>query len=376
VSSGSQTSPGRAAWIGGKRFDLGFFFGGSALAVVLGFAMLAWPLLVVPLWWLWLALVDGPHLISTWIRTYLDPVERAKHRRLLATSLVFFLPGFGAFALMKMTGQRIVFDLYLLFATFWSYYHAIRQQYGILSIYQRHAGTDARGRKIDAAFLTWGLWAFYFLFMIGHPASRVVLQMPRELPGWADALLIAWAAALAALTAGYVVRVIALARAGRDVRPQLFVLLPVIATQAVALFLVGAHEPLFPAATNPEQLFLAAAVVGGLPHGVQYLGIVFTVGRRRWEKGGDSLAARLGRAPALAYAVCVGVSVGYVLLNAARGTSPGFGFFALDSDAALLFLAFYWGAFFHHFWLDQYIWRVQSDPDLRRELGLTVSSAP
>mgnify|MGYP001573095527 CR=1 FL=1 len=44
-------------------------------------------------------------------------------------------------------------------------------------------------------------------------------------------------------------------------------------------------------------------------------------------------------------------------------------FFPETSDAARLFMAFYWGIFFHHYYLDQKIWRFQADGALRRELG-------
>ena len=357
-------------WIGGRGWDLAFFFGGSALAVVAGAVMLAWPAAVVPLWWAWLLLADGPHLLATALRSYADRDVRARRRGLLLAAPLLMLPGLAAWAAARATGVGAIFDLYLLGVTIWAYWHAVRQQYGILSIYQRHAGGDARGRRLDAAFLTWSLWAFYAVFTIGHPASRRVLQLPERLPAIAVGMLVAIAAVLVAATIAYAVRLALRWRAGLDVRPQLFVLLPVIACQAFALFVVGAHEPLFPRAANPEQLFLAAAVVGGLPHGLQYLGIVFAANRRRFA--GDArrgALASVSRRPFVAYALLVAGSLGYLALNGARG-SPAWSLFALDSSAAQLFLAVYWGLFLVHYWLDQYLWRVQGDRELRIELGL------
>ena len=363
-------SAAERGWIGGRGWDLAFFFGGSALAVVAGAAMLARPALVVPFWWAWLLLADGPHLLATAMRSYADPEVRRRRRGLLLAAPLLMLPGLAAWALARATGAGTIFDLYLLGVTIWAYWHAVRQQYGILSIYQRHAGSDARGRKIDAAYLNWSLWLFYAVFTLGHPASRRVLQLPAQLPALAVGALVAIATALAAATIAYAVRVVLRWRAGLDVRPQLFVLLPVIACQAFALFVVGAHEPLFPRAANPEQLFLAAAVVGGLPHGVQYLGIVFAANRRRFA--GDArrgALASLSRRPFIAWALLVVLSAGYLALNAARG-SPAWSLFALDSSEAQLFLAVYWGLFLVHYWLDQYLWRVQGDRELRVELGL------
>ena len=42
--------------------------------VLLGVACLAAPAVIAPLWWLWIGLVDGPHLVATFTRTYLDAV--------------------------------------------------------------------------------------------------------------------------------------------------------------------------------------------------------------------------------------------------------------------------------------------------------------
>src|SRR5262245_25902567 len=85
-------------WIGGRRFDSVFFFGSALAALVAGVVLLAAPELIVPLWWTWLWLGDGPHLLATWTRTYLDGVERRRHPRLLALSLAWIATGPAAFA--------------------------------------------------------------------------------------------------------------------------------------------------------------------------------------------------------------------------------------------------------------------------------------
>jgi len=63
--------------IGGRGWDLGFFFvGGTVLALAAGAVVLVAPALVVPLWLGWLALVDGPH-----------PVHRSTGRRVRVVEL-------------------------------------------------------------------------------------------------------------------------------------------------------------------------------------------------------------------------------------------------------------------------------------------------
>src|SRR5688572_27406073 len=124
-------------WIGGRSWDLAFFFGSSAAAVALGLLVVAAPALLVPLWWLWIAAVDGPHLAATWARTYLDPAERRRRRVLLVASLLWILPGPAALLVGRATGTTIAWDLFLALALFWSWHHNVRQHYGVMAIYER-----------------------------------------------------------------------------------------------------------------------------------------------------------------------------------------------------------------------------------------------
>ena len=75
-------------WIWSRRNDLVFFFGAALLSIILALLMLISPALVVPFWWLWLWLGDGPHLWATYTRTYLDPEQRRLHSRLFWMSLL------------------------------------------------------------------------------------------------------------------------------------------------------------------------------------------------------------------------------------------------------------------------------------------------
>jgi hypothetical protein len=99
-------------------------------------------------------------------------------------------------------------------------------------------------------------------------------------------------------------------------------------------------------------------------HGLQYLGVVFAANRRR-----EAAVSRRYR-PLLVYAALVGASALYMLVNLARGASPWGALAAPGSLGASLFLAFYWGLFFHHYYLDQKIWRPHADRVVRAELGL------
>ncbi|WP_224240984.1 hypothetical protein [Hyalangium gracile] len=362
-------------WIASARYDGAFFFGAALLAVLAGMLVLVAPVLVVPLWWVWLGLVDGPHFAATWVRTYLDPQERRTRAPLLLGSLVFLLPGFIALGVGRVLGSPAPFEAFLGFAALWAVHHAVRQHFGIMSIYQRLGGASPRARAQDSAFLHGTMWLLFVVYLLVFPGNRTLLGLPPEPSVQEQWAVRALAATSAAVILGYAGLLARRWRRSEALRPGLYALLVAVGTSAFSYFLVGAFEPLVPNPTNGEQLSFAVVIVGGTLHGVQYLGIVFATNRRRYAAGGEAtLAARLGRAPVLAYGCLVAVSLLYLVVNACRGASPGLALFPYDSDAGRFFLALYWGGALHHYYLDQKIWHPRRDPVLRRELGLAEPS--
>lgn len=373
VNAQGHTAAPRASapWIGGKRYDLVFFFGSGLVAALAGAVALMAPVLLVPMVWAWLWLIEGPHLLATWQRTYLDPDERQGRKRLLLGSLFFILPGIGAWALGLVSGSNVPLELLLLAGALASWHHGVRQHYGIMAVYEAQARTPAWLWRLDKLAMHGGLWAAFALSLVAIGANRRILELPEPVPAWARAsgilAAILCGAAVLALAGSLVLRL----RQGLSPRPCLFALLPVMGVLGFALFVVGAFEPIVAHPANDEQAVLAVSLVGGVVHGLQYIGIVLATNQRRYAaRARPSLAARLGRAPLLSYAALALASLLYVALNAARGTMPAAALFGQDSGAAGFFVGLYWGLFFHHYYLDQKIWRIRSDPRLRTELGL------
>jgi hypothetical protein len=360
-----------SGWIGGRRFDGFFFFGSSLIAGAVGLAVLAWPALLLPLWAAWLLFLDGPHVLATLGRTYLDARERKKRARLLVGSLLFFVPGLAAWAMLRLTGERAVLDLFLGFATLWSFHHAVRQNYGLLALYESFAKASPRERRFDSWFLYVSLWASFGLFLLGHPENRRILGLPVELPPVGRFVLVGGGLALSLLSVAWLAYAAVRMLRGRGTRPALFLLCAAFGSALLPFFVIGPFEPLVRDPQTPEHMFMAAALVGGVMHSLQYLGIVVAANRRRFSRYEErSFAAMLGRAPVTAYGVLVGVSLLYLLLNSARGASPVGSLFTEATATGQLFLVLYWGVFFHHYYLDQRIWRVRQQPSLRYELGL------
>jgi hypothetical protein len=377
LMAATASPPPGSAWIGGPRFDLFFFFGSAALAVGAGMLMLLAPVAVVPVWLLWIWLIEGPHLFGTWQRSYLDAQYRREHSVLLAGSLLWLLPGPLLLWLSQRLGRPEPFLLFLGAAALWSFHHVVRQHHGLLSIYQRLGGSAAADRQLDRRLLHGVLWGAFVLFQLAHPANRVLWQLPPE-PGPMGRLVIAaLGLGLVVATAGWALSLWHRHRARRSLKAGLFALVVAVGTTLFSIFVVGLHEPLMARPASVEQVFLAVAAVGGILHGMHYIGIVIATSRRRAASGASAsasaragardISARLGRAPLMAYLLMLALSLLYVGLNLLRGMPGGL---PPDSSTAQWFLAFYWGLFLHHFWLDQKIWRPSADARLRVELGL------
>jgi hypothetical protein len=355
------------SWIGGRVFDLCFFFGAGVLAVGAGLLALALPATILPMWFLWLWLIEGPHLVATWQRTYLDARCRRERRRMLWSGMLWMLPAPLALWASWLLGRPEVFLLMLAAAALWSYHHAVRQHHGIVSVYQRLGGASESARQLDRRLLHGTLWGAFALFLLIHGVNRAQLGLPPALNPVEDLAATVLAVALALAVCAWGVVLAVRWRRGEAVKPGLLALCVALGCTLFALFAVGMREPLLPGALTPEQVFMAASVVAGIVHGMQYLGMVIATSRRRARED-IGLAALFGRRPLLAYGAMVLVSLLYVWLTFLREAPPP-GHMEV-SRTAQMFLAVYWGLFFQHYWLDQQIWKPSSDARLREELGL------
>ena len=114
-------------WIVSRNFDLLCFFGGAALSLLFLGLYFAAGVSIVALWWVWLLAFDGPHIGAAFTRTYLDANEWRKNRDVLLASLLTFAIGPLALLASILTRSNDPFLLYLGFATFYGYYHVVRQ---------------------------------------------------------------------------------------------------------------------------------------------------------------------------------------------------------------------------------------------------------
>jgi hypothetical protein len=306
--------------------------------------------------------------VATWQRTYLDAQCRQQQRALLLGSLFWFLPGLVMLLISKWFDRPEVFALFLGAAALWSFHHLIRQHHGLLAIYQRLGHASALSRRTDQVLLHAVLWTAFVLFQLIHPTNRALWGLTPDPSVLGRAMITLLMVLLVATVMAWGVLLVMRFRENLSVKPGVFALVIAAGTTLFSLLGVGLQEPLFPTPLTIEQIFLAAGVVGGTVHGLQYLGLVLlTSARRAQNQAPRHWSEKIGAAPVLAYSVMVGVSLLYVGLNLLRGMPLGL---APSSDTAQIFLALYWGLFLHHYWLDQKIWHPSTDERLRAELGV------
>eukprot|EP00999_Lentomonas_sp_LEN2_P001740 NODE_283_length_1730_cov_56.125390_g254_i0.p1 GENE.NODE_283_length_1730_cov_56.125390_g254_i0~~NODE_283_length_1730_cov_56.125390_g254_i0.p1 ORF type:complete len:365 (+),score=-11.75 NODE_283_length_1730_cov_56.125390_g254_i0:379-1473(+) len=357
-------------WIASRNYDLTFFFFPSLLAILAGALAIANPGLVALLWWLSVSLIEGPHIVATFTRTYLDSNERKERRLLLLSSLLLFVPGIIFWYVSIYTSSNAVFELFLGIAAIWSFYHGIRQHYGVMCIYHRTNNTPKKYRQVDAFYIYAMLYSFIVLPLLLHKAHHEMLGFTEPIPKWVYYTGTGGTTLVILITLFYITTIFQRSRENISVKPAIFVLFPTVGLGASMVFFFGFYEPIFPNPVHPEQVFLVIAFMSVISHGFEYLGVVFITNKKRYQNEKNSFLGYIGRKPFIAYAAFVGVSGILFLLNIARGNAPDLYIFDVNSSTAQLFLAIYWGVFFHHYYLDQKIWRMSKNKKLREELEL------
>ncbi len=363
-------APPQLVWVIDRKSDLAFLIGGALVAFAFLAAHAVLGVAAVTLYVVWILAIDGPHVFATVSRTYLDASERRARARLLRGSLAFFALGPASVAIAMLAGHRAPYDVFLLVCTLWSYWHVVRQHYGVLVLYERKGGeSEPIDLRVDALFLYVGLLAPVVAFTFGNPRTLALLGLA-EPPPWASAVAVtAWTlVGIAAVGLGG--RQWMRARGAQPIRWTKLLFLAAATSVAIVLFSppVAAHvqyEAIMPIVTSF--------------HDVQYLAIVWFYHRNRaatrhTQKNPAPLVARriaaflaAGVAFTLAYRVALGC-----LFSAWPGCSVGADEVPLAAGLTVsdLGVAFLWGFALHHYYLDQRIWHVRREQALHRDLLL------
>lgn len=389
--------PRGTPWIAGRGFDLAIFFGTALLGLLaptLAVAGVVPPLVVV---WGYVLFFDGPHMMAGYSRTFLDKETRQKRRGLLygTTAAAVAFP-IGSALMSAALRNDWPFQLFLGLMTLYSFWHIVRQGWGIFALYRSREGERANV-PVERTLFYVAMYAPYIYFLFVHPAVRAVMlgdgySVARSVApvreaweGWASRGLV---------TIGVVALVFFVVRLWRArAMTALYYGATTIVFHAVVYFVFSVREPIFAGARGTDQTFMVITAAVSVCHSTQYIALVFIHNARRYASGASvhGLAASVS-AKALPYlATCLGFAVLYVGLTWLTGIYPGFDVAsAVQAPAALpampganatrivdlseaarltlprLALAIYWGIALQHYLLDARIWRIKTDPELRR----------
>jgi len=278
-----------------------------------------------------------------------------------------------------MSGSPAPFLLFLGVATFYGYYHVVRQHYGFVALYNAaNRDTSPASVALVKRTLYVGCWAPYAYFLLTHPHARVLLGVSGA-PGpvataGGYALLAGWFAVL-----GWFVTRHLLESGGRLHNPKTPYLVGTVVLYGWIYFAIARLEPVYAASQGPDQDFLLLSIVIVVFHNLQYLGLVWFHNRNRYAGDGaearHGLASLVNRAPARFLAACALFSLAiYATFACATGAFPACHWFEGARLGPVSWnqigLCLWWGLALNHYYLDQQIWRVRSDPDLRRSLRL------
>lgn len=365
-------------WLVSRAFDLTWFFGGAALSLV-ALALFLAGAPIVALWWIWLLAFDGPHIAAAFTRTYLDADEWRRRPGLLLVSLLTFAVGPLCLAAGVATASPYPFLAFLAFATFYGYYHVVRQHYGFVALYNTvNRDWEPDRGALDRWTLYVGCWTPYAYFLITHPKVRELAGLPAGgtsgiASGVAYALIAIWAVALGRFLLYH------LRRDGlHPGNPKTAYLTVAVVLYGIIYFAIARLEPVYAASQGPDQDFLLLSIVIVIFHNVQYVGLVWFHNRNRYgvADGTHGLAALVSRAPWIFLAACALFSLTvYGTFACSTGVFPACQWFRSSPAVGAVTLnqiglCLWWGLAMNHYYLDQKIWRLRGDEALRHSLRL------
>ena len=362
-------------WIVSPSFDLSWFFGGAVVSMLIVGAFLALHVPIVALVWIGILLFDGPHMAAAYSRTYVDRREWRDRRRVLALPLLAFLVGPLCLLAGVVTDSELPFLGFLALATFYAYFHVVRQHWGFLALYRAKAGERGSDVAIDRWSLYVACWTPYAWFLVTHPKARALVRLaPDASPGFVRIATLLGALVVGAAVAVFLVR----AFRSKSAPQKVAYFLVTVSLYALAYFWIGRMEPVYTQSTGPDQDFLLLGLVIGVFHNVQYVGLVWFHNRNRYARRDDDhgFARHVNASPARFVGFALTFSLGiYLAIACATGVYPGCALFLTRKlvgpiTVNQLGLSLWWGIALHHYYLDQKIWRIRGDDRLRHDLGL------
>ena len=358
--AGTAPAKPKSPWLISKNDDLIYMIGSSAVSYLFMALIFIFKVKPSTVFWIYVLFFDGPHIFGTFSRTYADPEEWQKRRRLFLGSLLLFLPGPVAVRL----GLGEYFDI---FAYMWAYYHLVKQHYGFSILYKKKNNDLAKiDNYLDKALIWTGFTLPYVNFIFGPNYPTGYKRVSDILPGWTPKLA---GAAFFTTLAAYLGRQAYKLAAHQNIDAPKQMLL----ASSITMHMVTFKLPFAKLGGGLSSLAPIVAILT-VYHNIQYNRLIWFHNQNKYVKGAKNgqtfgLASTLSKNGKRFALVAFLFGASYRIPLGTIGAGMG-----VSQKVARYISAFGWGFAFVHYYLDSKIWRVRHDQRLGS--ALKVNSAP
>lgn len=364
-------------WIMSKQQDIFWIFGGALASLLVPVILLLFPTSILWLFWIWIIIFDNTHLWSTYSRTYFDKKFVKENRSLIWGSLIyFFIPVLFSFFYVWQS-NRFYLDAFLFFAQSWAVYHVVRQHYGYLSLYDRKNKTAVQNHKIHKFALFALIGGSYLHFLMIHPFNRKTAGfLPIEeslMAQYFDSLLKIIMLAIFVFYVTWAYR----KRKENSLQATFFNFACILLYGSIFLYF-SYLEPFFTLAKKPIQFFMGIGIMISIFHDLQYHGLVWYHNKYRYTSEATGRPENLfGVAKSLNknfgsycfFALVFSLFYGVFLCFTGQYTWLNGNTYPVDF--APIAFGVWWGFLFHHYYLDQKIWRIKKSVDLQKSFSVS-----
>ena len=359
--TGAAPAKPKSPWLISKNDDLIYMIGSSAVSYLFMALIFFFKVKPSTIFWIYVLFFDGPHIFGTFSRTYADPEEWQKRRKLFLLSLLWFLPG----PVLVRLGLGDYFDI---FAYMWAYYHLVKQHYGFSILYKKKNNDLAKiDNYLDKALIWTGFSLPYVNFIFGPNYPTGYKRVGDMLPGWTPKL--AAAAFYATLTAY-------LGRQGYKLATHQNIDAPkqMLLASSITMHMVTFKLPFSKLGGGLSSLAPIVAILT-VSHNIQYNRLIWFHNQNKYVKGAQKgqtfgLASTLSKNGKRFALIAFLFGASYRIPLGTFGQGKG----GVSPKMAQYITAFGWGFAFVHYYLDSKIWRVRHDQRLGS--ALKVNSAP
>lgn len=345
----------KSPWLISQKDDAIYMLGSSAVSYLFMALLFFGKVSPKRIWWIYMLFFDAPHVFGTFSRTYADPEEWQRRRKLFLLSLLWFVPGPVAVRL----GLGMYFDI---FSYMWAYYHLVKQHYGFSVLYKKKNNDLAKiDNYLDKALIWTGFTLPYVQYMFSSHYPANFDRVDKYLPAWTPKLAqLAFGASLLAY----------LGRQGYKLANGIPVNTPkqILLANSIGMHMVAFRLPWSKLGGGPFNLGALQAVLT-VYHNIQYNRLIWFHNQNKYVKGAaknqefglaTQISKNLPRYVALAF--LGGAAYRYPLSSIAQGK------WGVSKETARYVSSATWGFAFIHYYLDSKIWRVRHDARLNKAL--------